>query len=249
MRFCLIALSIGVLCGCSSAPPEAENARADKVRELVALQGTAELNAWRAAHEAVEPQNVRIVGTVPVDGGGTVWRAVLPHYHFHPFTVLEKDGELIELGGFGGVEMERAAELLRLRPAGDDAAREAARTLALLADPNGAERYVIIGAPATRDTLVLRSWRKNAVEAFRPDTVLRLQSGDWMTRVTVLSQQTRSYGQAWQPYTYSFIFSPDHGLKSWFVRSGRPFQLGSSAEGSPVAAVGDGAEGRGGTMR
>jgi len=239
MRLSAIAFSALVLCACSSSAEQGAargNGPTDQIQELVAVQGTAELNAWRAAEDGVPAEHVRIVRNVSVDGGGTVWLAVLPHYHFHPFTVLEKGGEMVKLGGFANPEVERAAELLAIRPKDGEAAREAGRTLALLADPNGAERYVVLGSPAAGDSLVLDSWRGGEPEFPRADTVFRLRDGGWISRVTVLSRQTRSYPQDWQPYTYSFFFSPEGALKSWFVRSGRPFRLGRPVEAGQRAA-------------
>lgn len=220
-----LALFLASACSTSRAEEPARSSPAEEIRRMVAAQGTAELNAWRASHPGFSPQQISLLRTEEIEGGAMVWYAVLPLDHFPPYTVLQKGNDLVRLGGFSNPELERAADLLGLRATDSATTQAASRRLALLADRNGAEEYVLPGSPSPSDSTVVRAWRSRSIFAWRPDTVFRRPDGGWVGRLTVLSRQARSYGQDWRPAAYTFVFSADGQLSSWSARTADTFQV------------------------
>ena len=109
--------------------------------------------------------------------------------HWHRYTVAEVDGRVFRLGGF------QAPELLALdRALGHDAdgLQRRAAVLAALADPHGAERFVV------SDTITMP-----------------LGLVGTMVSLSTASFEPNSYAAHWEGFRYAFLFSSTGELAEW----------------------------------
>ena len=139
--------------------------------------------------------------------------------HASPLLVGWADGRVYRLGGFDEVALTAAAEALGLPAQSRETAAQAARVLAFLADPHGAEQVAYVGAPS--DTAphppAIARWRDSlrAQPEWPRDTVLAAASG-LAVRLLVLSRGTGWAGaRYWTPIQYAFWFSPAGQLSAW----------------------------------
>lgn len=163
----------------------------------------------------------RVVGT---SNGLDLWRATLPSDHSHPYLLATMDGEVVRLGGFANPELGVVALGRSLGEVNAEKVRTLSEELALLADPNGALQWVYVGkadGPGYAST-VSSAWRKIMPRNWPRDTVVAT-AGGWLTRLTLLSRDTRSYTLHWVPLAFSFEFDRKGRLMAWAERAGESF--------------------------
>lgn len=128
------------------------------------------------------------------------------------------------LGGFAEIKLGDVAQSISQAVSDASIAKKLARQLAVLADPNAAEKVVFPSGDSLTASAeqVRREWRSRNRDSWARDTVH--QTGDnWVARVTVLSQASTSIAAAWMPSQYSFVIAPDGRLLAWSYRRGEEF--------------------------
>jgi hypothetical protein len=162
--------------------------------------------------------------TIP---GIRVWRAlVLIHDHSHPYLVAQVGDSVVPLGGFPSPALLSVAPPIDMGATGDSAIVATARSLALLADPNGAMQVVFPEMKASsRGAIRIR----NEWERRRPSNWPKYRieqsplSGQYLVVVTALSREVRSFAQEWVPFVYAFGFTPSGRLSAWMRMPGPAF--------------------------
>ena len=108
-------------------------AATQRAREIVALQATLELNAWKVqAGDEVSPMEIEISRVDPLDSLTTLWRArVLSMSHWPGYSVAIRGTRILRLGGFLSSDLAELSQLiLSSRATRDDLIRHSA-TLAV----------------------------------------------------------------------------------------------------------------------
>ncbi|HEX2205846.1 MAG TPA: hypothetical protein VHG91_21205 [Longimicrobium sp.] len=219
MPLLLLVLACGSPDHGRGAPP-ADERSGSSVQALVANEMTTGQAAWRETYGVIPPPRVTLEALPPSDGV-RLWRAAGPLDHWTAYVVGEARGELVRLGGFDAPELERLSALQAREPLGDSAdVVRRSRDLAALADAHGGERVVFAADPGPSGAAVVRRWENVRRASWPGDFARRLEGGRWLTRLTLLSQQVRSYEQDWVPYTYSFLFRQDGTVEAWSRRAG-----------------------------
>ena len=155
-----------------------------------------------------------------------VFRVRLNTDHSRPYIVAVDPSadKVFALGGFAEINLGDVSQHISRAVSDANAVEQLARQLAVLADPNGAEKVVFpsgdsLTASAER---VRKEWRRRNRDSWARDTVFRT-GDDWVARVTVLSQASTSITAAWMPLQYSFIVAPDGRLLAWSYQRGQEF--------------------------
>jgi hypothetical protein len=165
------------------------------------------------------------VPLAPLPRGFALYRVEPGRSHASPFLVGWMDGRIYRLGGFDEVELTAATEAAGLRVVTPAEALDAARLLAMLADPHGAES--VTSASMMQEAKALPSgvarWRDSvtATPGWLADTVLASGSGIGV-RITVLSRGRGWGGHYWTPIQYAFWFDRDGQLAAWLARRSDP---------------------------
>ena len=197
----------------------------DEMRSLVAASGTAELQlaapltSSRLLSQAdVEIDSVEKVGSVGL------WRATLGNVdHWHWYLLAAEGGKVYRLGGF------QAPELLAFDAALGDpgAANVEARSflLARLGDPEGAIDVALesrVDRSPAGDSAMTK-WKSFRPESWPSDTVMRLDDGKVLVRMTMLSERTKAMTPVWVPSLYVFLYEASRSLVAWSRLEGEPF--------------------------
>lgn len=195
-----------------------------EVKRMVAAQAAAEYGVRQGSFDGVfDAESIRLETADLLDSEAfELVRASLPIDHAHPYLVLVGPSDTLRLGGFEEVQLTRAMEVLGIRAGDEESAIKAATSLVILADANGAER-LLIGFDSVAAAPILQEWNKRKPATWPPDQVVQRPDGYTSVRLTVMSQRSRSYDQAWQPTTYQFEFSADGELLGWARMSGEAF--------------------------
>ena len=145
----------------------------------------------------------------------TPW--VLPHWH--PYTVAIGPHGVHPLGGFSGPDLLALAAEAELTAGSDAEAKQVAKLLAALADPNGSGE-ILFHQDSLSDSATRLLWSRAARIGFPPDTIEHVQGGGIRVRLTVLSALPRQFPAAKQIVTLAFEFSASGRLTGWSARSG-----------------------------
>src|SRR5689334_12121277 len=122
-----------------------------------------------------------------VPAGLQVWVAFPKSVdHWHRYTVAEEGGRVFRLGGFQSPELVTLDRFLGRDSAG---LQHRAAVLAALADPNGAERFVV--SDTARTSLGVAG------------TIVTLRTAAW---------EPNSYAAHWESFRYAFMFSANGEL-------------------------------------
>jgi len=190
------------------------------LQAIAAARAMTEFSAW-GDQSVVAPNSVRLEEVLPRRGSIRVWRAWIQRDHWHPYTMAVADGAVIALGGFEAPELNRVAPFLIDSSADIKQLVAMARELAKLADPSGALNIAFPMAIPVDDDSVALSWRRPT--SWPSDTTISSFDGGWQIRLTMLTQETRSYSQHWTPFLFVFKFDREGELKAWSRRIGEPF--------------------------
>ena len=192
---------------------------------LIADQATTEFGVWaRSSGIVVRPEDVLIESGPNVGSSLTILRGVPPRDHWHPYLVAIKDDQAYPLGGFSSPDLIRAVSWVAPKPVIREDFVQIARKLAMLGDEEGAVRWFF---PAQVDDSVRKgamAWERSKPNNWPADTVIGGPSGGrWEVRVTIVSQQTRSYDVAWRATAFDFRFTQQGTLASWSRRTSEKF--------------------------
>jgi len=223
---CLLVL---LTTGCAQGDASRDRGGSDDlVRNLVAAQATSEFGVWAKSHElVVRPEDVHLEPGPPVGPAVRIVRAIPPRDHWHPYMVAVKDTFVYALGGFSAPELPLVAALLRESP-GNDRVTTLARTLAIIADDEGAVRSFMPGQRNdSGEARVAAAWERVKPLNWPADTVLHRSAGGQAVRLTLISQQTRSYDLGWKATVFDFQFDAEANLISWSRRAGDKFAASS----------------------
>jgi hypothetical protein len=221
-----VVVAIIVLCGNLNAQGSAPTMRA-----YIAEQARSELAVRaRTATPSVDPSSVRLEKVPDLADGIEVWRGTISSDHSHPYLLALIGGETFRLGGFSAPELRAFAARLGRGPLTRTGAVSRARSLALLADPNGAIQEIFVtGADQPGYiSLVATAWSRHAPADWPIDTTVANAGGGWRVRLTLLSRATRTYTLHWVPTAYCFDFDRDGQLTAWAQRSGEIFGVPGS---------------------
>lgn len=219
-----------IAAGCTQGNAGSKGAGSNEaaVRRLVAAQATSEFGLWTKSSEVVvRPEDVALEPGPDVGQSIRVVRAIPPRDHWHPYLVAVRDTQVYGLGGFSAPEIAAVSEWLSELPHTENA-RALARTLALLADDDGAMRSFFVSAPSdSSQAAVAAAWRRVMPLNWPTDTVLNASALGRSVRITLLSQQTRSYDLGWRATAFDFQFAGRGRLTSWSKRVGDKFRTAS----------------------
>jgi hypothetical protein len=152
------------------------------------------LDVFRAHQEGVFPSVPRIVATTA-------------------------KGDL-KLGGFASVQLVGFSAMLRSkRDCKALTLRDRAELFALLADPNGASTVIFL---TERDSTVagrhrIAEWSRQRSGVAIADTIVQLEGGQSLVRLSLISRKDYSNVRSWDPLTYAFIFDSSSELVDWSV--------------------------------
>jgi len=110
--------------------------------------------------------------------------------HWHRYTIAEHGGRVFRLGGFQSPELVALDRFLGRDSAG---LQHRAAVLAALADPNGAERFVVSDTATT--------------SLGDAGTIVTLRTAAW---------EPNSYAAHWEGFRYAFMFSANGELVEWY---------------------------------
>lgn len=219
-----ILISIHLL-ACSAGDSIAQGAAAEvDARELIAAQVASEFGVWQQASDGrVNPDNIQVESGPTLVTGLDVLRGIPPRDHWHPYLIVVRDGSLCTAGGFTSPELDCVAHWLR-ESQSMRGPIEVSQTLAILADKNGAVRAFHVAKPnSAREREVREVWQQHRPENWPRDTTLQVSNGGTVVRLTMLSQQARSYEQAWTAIVYDFRFDSDERFITWSRRVSEAF--------------------------
>lgn len=214
-----VALSVAALCvqGCTADLQGGQTEGLLAAKSKVAAGASTELALTTG--QAVTAEDVRLESG-PKLVGATTYRAWIPRDHWHAYQLVVARGHVIPVGGFESADLHTLVTVMPA-PSVDAVALTAySEKLALLADPRGAVRYLIPAREA-------QAGRRAKLQAILPadwprDTVMQLPDGGKRVRLTLLSQETRSYTQHWIATAYAFTFDGQGRLQAWARREGEP---------------------------
>lgn len=204
------------------------------LKALVAEEATNEF-ALSPGEQIVSPATVRLEDGPRVQGLRT-YRAWVPRDHWHAYQLAVSGNTVFVLGGFQNPDLASAATALAGGAGGAMNLRDVAERLALLADNSGGVQYAFPGR--TDFPAVSAAWRNMAPDTWPHDTVTELGNGRRIVRLTLLSQETRSYTQHWTPTAYALTFNADGQLRAWSRRAGVPVpatKIPVARSGGPVS--------------
>lgn len=228
---------------CSSTPPSPENAMVGgrvaaarvtgeaaevAIRVLVATQFASQNGVWQATARPVVSASAIGLQSEPVVSGVIAFRGIPPRDHWHAYVVVSDGESLCPAGGFTSPRLRCVVRLIR---AGANAmtAGELARRLTVLGDPNGGLRVVPASEAESRgERAAADAWVQMRPRNWPRDTAFSALAGGTIVRITVLSQRTRSYTQAWQAVGYDFHFDDTGELVAWSRRLGDPLVFGGN---------------------
>lgn len=219
-RIASIVLST-VAVACSASRPGVEDDNV--VRELIASQFASQLGVWEpTARGDVSASDVRLQSG-PVVAGVTVVRGIPPRDHWPAYIVVARGESLCRAGGFTAPQLECVVRLMRASNP-QVTPPEIARHLTVIADPNGGLRmFSVREARAPDERAVTDAWHERRPANWPRDTVFTGPAGNAVVRITTLSQQTRSYEQAWHAIAYDFQFNARGALMAWARRVSESF--------------------------
>jgi hypothetical protein len=194
------------------------------VRRLVAAQATSEFGVWVKSNDVlVRPEDVVLEPGPEAGPSLRIVRGIPPRDHWHPYLVAVRDTQAYPLGGFSAPEVLAVSRWVRDSWSGENVVT-LARTLALLADDEGAVRSFVASEPSeSRNAAVATTWLRIKPSNWPTDTVLGSSAAGRGVRITLLSQQTRSYDLGWKATAFEFQFDPEGILISWSRRIGDKF--------------------------
>lgn len=215
---------------CCASDSRSDRDTEDEARALVALQAQSELGVWqRASGIRVGLDDVRLEVGPSLLRGVQIVRGIPPRDHWHSYLIAMRGAQLCPLGGFTSPDLDCITRWMGQSPPTGTALVDRARILATLADVNGAARVISLADtnggddPAVRD-----AWARRRPQNWPQDTLVILPAGDAVVRLTMLSQQTRSYEQAWLAVVYDFQFDANSNLQAWSRRVSDPFLVPGS---------------------
>jgi hypothetical protein len=137
--------------------------------------------------------------------------------------VVVQGDTVCRAGGFTSPDLDCITGVVRAsQPAGST--ESLAWMLAILADENGAlEVFRVVNAISPLQNRARSAWLRRRPSNWPPDTSLAGPGGEAVVRFTVLSQQTRSYEQAWRASAYDFRFDQERHLLAWSRRTSDAF--------------------------
>jgi len=188
-------------------------------RTLIASQAASQFGVWQPASDGrVTLEDIQVGPGPSLVSGINVLRGIPPRDHWHPYLVVVRGDTVCAAGGFTSPELACLARWVRESQSPQTATL--ARILAILADENGAVRVFPAAEPEAKE--ISEAWLRRRPQNWPQDTSLTTPEGDTVVRITMLSQQTRSYEQAWRAFAYDFHFDSSGRLLVW---SRRPSEL------------------------
>ncbi|MFQ5705792.1 MAG: hypothetical protein ACE5HT_17485 [Gemmatimonadales bacterium] len=213
------------LCACADLAPAAQDMGGERAaKDLIVSQMASEFGVWQSTAESqVKTEDVLIEPGPPIGTGIQLVRGIPPRDHWHPYLVALHEGTVCPAGGFTSPALSCIAEWLR-RGQQDIRPQELARALAVAADQNGGARLITATEATTpADIRITNTWLGHRPNIWPVDTVFATAEGGTVVRVTMLSQQMRSYEQAWRAIAYDFRFDETMNLVAWSRRQSEPF--------------------------
>jgi len=205
-------------CACTERTPAVSRPHRPTMATRVAEASSTELSLVPGG-EVVSSAQIRFDQGMELAKGIVRFRAWIPRDHWHPYQLAASDSTIILLGGFQSPDLMSISQSLARAHGSALSAMTLAEQLAVLADDNGGVNYIF----PRRATAEWRSaWSAVAPPEWPGDTTIELPGGMQRVRLTILSQQTRSYAQDWVPTIYAFTFAPNRSLETWSRRSGTP---------------------------
>lgn len=211
--------------GCTDAAADMQQAAAmPAVRELIALQTASELAVWQPGREQrVTSDDIRAEVGPSVVSAIHVIRGIPPRDHWHPYLVVTKGDSACVAGGFTSPDLTCVAKWL-VKYGAAQGPQDLGKALAIVADENGAMRLVLPrDSQPTTEASTRDAWVKRRPQNWPRDTVFTQANGNTVVRLTVLSQQARSYEQAWRAVAYDFRFDSARRLLAWSRRASEAF--------------------------
>lgn len=197
----------------------------DEMRLLVAASGSTELQmvVSLTSGRLLSQADVEIDSIKQVQGFA-LWRATLNNVdHWHWYLLAAEGGKLYRLGGFQAPELLAFAAALGDPGPGNIQARSF--LLARLGDPEGAID-VALGSRVDRSPAgdsAMTKWKSFRPESWPRDTVMRLDDGKVLVRMTMLSERTKAMTPVWVPSLYVFLYDASRSLVAWSRLEGEPF--------------------------
>jgi len=217
-----------IMCACVQGRARFDDTTESAIRELVGTQATSDMAVWASSSDQlVRPSDVVLQPGPEVSARLRVVRAMPPRDHWHPYLIGLSDGQTYRLGGFPAPELLRLAGWLADNASGQNVIA-LARMLSLLADEDGAVRSFFVSTPSDSSFAAISSaWQSIRPPNWPRDTVMETLAGGRSVRVTLLSQQSRSYDLGWRATAFDFQFDAQGRLKSWSRRVSDKFDHGS----------------------
>lgn len=208
--------TIGLLAfGCVHRPAGTQ----DRIRELVAQEAQAELAMWRRSFPEISGSQIELERIETAMRDIELWSARIPLDHWHRYVVAHRNGKVWRLGGFAQPELQPFS--LEAGLGTGEGAREIAKRLIVLADPNGSS-LVFVSDLNVGDPLH-QAWMTAREAAWPVDTIATLNGTVSLIRLSILSNEEHSYARAWTPFLYTFVFDANARLLAWTRREGRKF--------------------------
>jgi hypothetical protein len=236
--FVLLVPQMTLLTACTDREPASDSQASPPVYALIRSQLAADYALWEPASTGqVDTGAFRLEPGPPLVEGVRVIRGIPARSHWHPYMVMLKGDSSCPVGGFPVPDLKCATRWL-VESSASLAPLGVATMLATLADEHGGSRVVRVGTmegslPAPDPTVpssdagtrALQAWADTRPDNWPADAVLTLSDGTRLVRLTVLSQETQSYAQAWRAVAYEFRFGSGMDLLTWSRRTSTPFGL------------------------
>ena len=222
VRISILAGASGLVVGafaCAREAADGPRLDATAFATRVAEEASTELALYPGA-QIVSPSGVRLEDGLRLEGGLTTYRAWISRDHWHAYQLAVANNRMIPLGGFQSPDLVSIASAITRPSRSATNVREVAEKLALLADNSGGVQYAFPGR--SQQAELRAAWSRASPASWPSDTVINLGGGGWSVRLTLLSQETRSFTQHWVPTAYAFTFDSAGQLHAWSRRAGEP---------------------------